>query len=317
MTDDIGANEESPIRQGLISRGMELPDDWTDDQIIGEFVDGFNALKAYEPDQLTAFNDSREEFERYRAQQADFRRWQESQQEPAKNEPKQPTGWEPLAYNDEWDSVTQLDEETGAYVPKGPYGSQKAADDRNRYVREQEQRQRKLVTNPYETIMEAGLQSQLDEWRESLLEEAKKSVLGTLDQRSAEQRINAAISHPDNDLVQMGDSGPLTDVKTGDYVLTERGRIYHQAWTEGHDLGITDLSKLHGYALKQAQAAQVSTPSETNEKQKQTFRERINKSGTSRPTDHSGATVNNPEPRQAEDLSFKELFKQTETEQLT
>lgn len=313
----------------------DLSDEISDEELapqIGHILESHQILEqrlAERERQLSEYLASRQEFDEFRASQAQARQLASQEQKPL--EPKV----KPLVYDRDWEHLATLDKDTGLWTPKAKFGLQgiEAAEKLNQYQREQADRARRLVSDPLSLIREAGLEQELKQLEERILkqiEEKVNSIPTRLKQeasaRQAEGEVAQWIQSRERDLM-VHDAMGRPVLRAGQPALTEKGMTYQRAAVEAREVyGIQDARLVHRYAAERyerafpekapepvaapapvvAPAAPTPTAQEKGEELKKKFLEK-GRVTTSTP---SGATESGATPGKPFTPRFRELVRE-------
>lgn len=212
--------------------------------------------------QLSEYLASQNEFQEFRSSKAQSKEAASQEKLPA--EPKV----KPLQYDPDWEHLASLDKDTGLWSPKAKFGLQaiEAAEKLNIYQREQADRARRLVSDPWSLMREAGFDNYAQQLKAEIIKEMEDRVNSIPkrweQERQQEQVVSQMQSWIDNrqgDLFALDAKGqPLT--RAGQYVLSEKGRAYQQAAAEAKEvLGLNDPHRIHAYASRIYEARFANT----------------------------------------------------------
>lgn len=310
-----GDNQPSThFRDYLRSRGYsDIPDEAHDDTLLNEMSDMYLRVKTGERD-LQEYNQAKPLLQEFLQSRADFEEFQKSRQKPQTETQPKPDA---LKFNPDWDHVTEFDQATNQWKPKGAYGSLAAAQERNRYERAIRERAREWSEDPIAYLNKNGLQDQLKQFQEEAVKRAYEKVRAELSQERSQSEIHGFWQENAGSLYQFDPvtKQPLIDPTTGHPRLSEDGHAYYAAVQRAkEEFGITDQAKAHRFALTQVQITKPQTTAEKNKELKKKFtdrpgvKDRLKGNGG---TVHRAIKENIPQtPR----MSFKELHAQVEAE---
>lgn len=261
---------------------------------IGHFLEENQLLQqrlAEREKQLNEYLASQAEFQEFRTSKAQSKVASQEQKPP---EPKV----KPLQYDTDWEHLATLDKDTGLWSPKAKFGLQaiEAADKLNQHVREEAARARRLVSDPWGLIKEAGLDVELQQMKAEfakLLDERLEAIPKRWEaERQQEQvvsQMQSWIDERQGDLFVLDAKGQ--PARRGNQVLlSDKGKSYQQAALEAKEVfGMNDPHQVHAYASRLYEArfanavaaqptveqpAPVPTPQEKNDALKRKFLEK-------------------------------------------
>lgn len=327
--------KSTAIRDYLSSRGFDVGD-VDDDDLLDQMSEIYaRQQNAPSPDDIREYQQAIPRLNDYAKNAAEFEAWrkQQASDEPApKAQPDTKSGWSRLEEDPHWDSVTEWDDEASRYVPRGKYGSQTAAEERNRYHREMTERAKRLTNDPFTIVREAGL----DDYVQGLREEIKKEVMDLWEQQQSQKQQKASVqgqlAQYQDKFFQFDKAGnPLRDAQ-GQPVMTELGSRFREAAQVAYqEFGITDEARIHAFAMREvapyltddepqdsepeAASEPESTPKEKNQAQKRKFIDRAKEEGRAKRDSGAGASIAQAAARQdavSDDVSWDELIKQSQ-----
>ena len=237
---------------------LDLGDDLTDEDLaprIGKILGENQSLQKALADSKTE-NDLREkQLSEYLEAQEDFQQFRQAKQKEAatSQEAQQKPQWKALDYDPEWEIAAEFDKDTRRWVPKRKFGAYgfEAAEHLNSYAREQAERARRLTSDPWSLVREAGAEAELQKMRTEFEDRLKKTREEVIAEFKSQQQTTKAA-----DEVESWADTHASDLFEADGSLTVLGRIYRTAAEEAYkEYGIEDKSRLHKYALKAYEAA--------------------------------------------------------------
>jgi hypothetical protein len=341
-----GGVSQSPLRDSLAQRGLDVSGFDSDDAILQTFQAGYQQLQQLPQLQQLAQYGQRylphvAEFEQFLAQ----RQQQQPQQQPASK-------FAPPEYDSKYDQFMEMDPRTGRYRSMVPelagYAEQK-----NRYEEWRRETADRMLRKPDEFFWEVS--------QERIQKEISTRVQEILDARHAQEQINHYFTENAGEFFLLDQSGQPQRDFYGNEVMTPKGQAFVHFATQARELGITNPLRVQQYAAQQVashfggqavppqqqpaqpgqqvqqitqqprspngQFAPVSpaapplTPQQRNETQKQTFlqgatRNRLNGNGHSpSPSQTVAAALNPSGPPQNGSLEFHEIAQQVMREQ--
>jgi hypothetical protein len=302
---------------------IDISDDLTDEDIAPQLIG------------LAGENRKLQEEANYYKQLASKQSQEAPERKTAAPQPEEKKSkWSSMDYDPDWEKAAEFDPETRQWVAKSKFGTWgvEAAGKLNEYTRHQTDRARRLTTDPFGAVREAGLDEYLSKYREDLLKEVREQQQAALREWSGATQFDKERESMEKFFVDNrkdyfktdADGEVLTDMN-GDAVLTDRGKSYRAAVIEAREeLGITHPRKVHQYALKVSAAAypvtktaptngeQKKTATERNKEQKKKFLERGRTKSTTRLAGRDGSVRSARERGDAQNrgLSFREMVLQ-------
>ena len=233
--------ENNPVLDTMRARGYDVSTYNNDAEFIGETEARYAAAVQAEQS-LQSHQSQEEQMHKLQAMQAQ----KESQESKGGDEPKDESG-QP-EFDQSWADLVEQDE-SGRFVVRPEYiGSvdPNIADKVNKYVNWRQDRSNKLIDDPVNTIMEAGLSEQINQ-------AVNQAVQGTMSQQQVRSGAADFIQKNASVLYVTDEKGNFTPGTDGQPMLSPVGEALNAAHVQLRQAGMTNPSQRHQVAVQMVQ----------------------------------------------------------------
>jgi len=260
--DDTTPAGSFAFRDGLRSRGFELPDELDDDKLVEQFETWSERAQRFEeltgnnsPEQVQELLRLGREFEQNREAFAEFQRSRLQQLAPKQSAPQAQAPAADAATVEMWKQACKWDEENQVYVPKVA-GFEGAAHGLNQQLMQSRQNLERFAQSPDDFVRERA-QAIIAQEVERRLGEFRDQVMPDLQQWQEYQRkqaIDSFVAPVDSELRTRGPDGSIT--------LTPKGEAFERAFDSApQGLSLQDQLKWALNGANEWAAKNPQTPS--------------------------------------------------------
>lgn len=235
--------EHNPVLDTMRARGYDVSTYRSDDEFIGETEARYAATVQAEQNLQSHQAHEQEMQRRVQAMHQDSKNEGSRENEgAAKDEKGQPE------FDQSWADLVEQDE-GGRFVVRPEYiGSVDPglADKVNKYVNWRQERSNKLIDDPVNTIMEAGLSDQINQ-------AVSQAVQGTMSQQQVRSGAADFIRENAQTLYVSDDQGNFARGNDGQPILSPVGEALNAAHVQLRQAGITNPNQRHQVAMQMVQ----------------------------------------------------------------
>lgn len=247
------------IVQEMQRRGLNLPNDIDDDRLIQHLAtvaqQGSQAAEArQELDQLK---------NHYMANLPAFTQWQQQrklalEKKRQQEQQGQQPAWKDTIpqYNQEWEERVQWSDDHGKFIGRDTVSDMQAAEEMNRWYKHQRDMQRKLASDPFGLVLEAGGKTYLEKMREEIEHSVESRIHAQMQQQRVREQQEQFFRENASVFFQVDQQGnPLPDGQGG-YLTTPLGDVWKNTMSSAEQFTDTqDEQKLFNLGLMATTAA--------------------------------------------------------------